>query len=156
MLKNCIFGRQLVQNQTSLTCKMSQFLGDLLGKQSPFTLISEELPLKFSARSRPFWQEADAHKKYCFRFQPSSVKCHIFKVISLRKLSLFTFIKTELPFIFFARSGPFWQEAEALKKYCSRFQSSDLGYGHFSRVGTLFPEKFFYHFDTISRYHNYL
>ena len=37
----------------------------------------------------------------------------------------------------FQRSA-FWQEEEALKKYC--FQSSDIWKGHFSWVGTLFKE----------------
>ena len=82
------FGLQLVQNQVSLPCKMSKFL-----------------------------------------------------VISLGKLGSFTLISTELPFIFSARSGPFWQDAEALKNYSFRFQPSDLGQGHFSQVRTLFPEK---------------
>ena len=58
--------------------KSHNFLMLSLGKLSSFTLISTELPLIFSAGSGPFWQEVGAIKKYCFRFQPSSVKCHNF------------------------------------------------------------------------------
>ena len=87
-----------------------------LGKLSSFTLISTQLPLIFSAGSGPFWQEVGAIKKYCFRFQPSSVKCHNVQMLSLGKLSSFTLISTELPLIFSAESGPVWQEVEALKK----------------------------------------
>ena len=43
------------------------------------------------------------------------------------KLISFIFISTELPLIFSAGSGPFWQEGEALKKNCFHFQPSDLG-----------------------------
>ena len=67
------FGRQLVQNQVSLPCKMSKFLVISLGKLGSFTLISTELPSIFSARSRPFWQEAEALKKYCYCFKPSDL-----------------------------------------------------------------------------------
>ena len=113
------------------------------GKNCPLNL---KLPLTMVVQSHifqrsAFWQEAEALKKYCFRFQPSSVKCHNFQVISLGKISSLTLSSTELPSIFFAGSRPFWQEAEVLKKYCFRFQPSALGQGNFSWVGTLFPEK---------------
>ena len=141
-------------SQSKIKCpypvKCHNFKVISLGKLGSFTLISTELSLIFSAGSGPFWQEADVLKEHCFRFQPSSVKYHNCQVILLGKLSSFTLISTELPLIFSAGSGPFWQEAEVLKKYCSRFQSSDLGQGHF------FRRIFFYHFDTISEYHNYL
>merc|ERR1711954_227405 len=72
------FGRQLVQNQVSLPCKMSQFLGDFT-RQTWFIYIDfNRAFLIFTAKSGPFWQEAEALKEHCFCFQPSSVKCHNF------------------------------------------------------------------------------
>ena len=98
---------QFIYIDSNRKCQNVQVLS--LCKLSSFTLFSTELPLIFSAGSRPFWQEAEALKKYCFRFQPSSIKYHNFKVISLIKLSSYTLISTELPLIFSAGSGPFWQ-----------------------------------------------
>ena len=135
---------QFIYIDSNRKCQNVQVLS--LCKLSSFTLFSTELPLIFSARSRPSCQEVDVLKKYCFRFQPSSVTCHNFQVISLGKLSSFTSISTERPLIFSARSSPFWQEAEALKKYCLCFQPSDLGQGQFSQIGTLFLEKIGEHF----------
>ena len=63
---------------------------------------------------------------------PYPVKGQNFQMISLGKFSSFTLISTELPLIFSARSGPFWQEAKALKKH-SCFQPSDLGQAGFSQ-----------------------
>ena len=130
---------QFIYIDSNRKCQNFQVIS--LCKLSSFTLILTELPLIFSAGSRPFWQEAGALKKYCFCFMPPSVKCHNFQVISLGKLSSYTLISTQLPLIFSATSRPFWQEAEALKKYCLCFQPSDLGQGQFSQIGTLFPEK---------------
>ena len=125
-------------SQSKIKCpypvKCHNFKVISLGKLGSFTLISTELSLIFSARSRPFWQEADVLKEHCFRFQPSSVKCQNFQVISLGKLSSFKFFSTELPFIFSARSGPFWQEVEALKKYCFRFKPSSVKYHNFQVI----------------------
>ena len=122
---------EAVSPKSSVKCHNLQSIS--LGKLSSFTLISTELPLIFSAGSGPFWQEAEAFKKYCFCFQPSSVKCENFQVISQGKISSFTLISTELPLIFFAGSRPFRQEAEVLKKSCFCFQPLHLGQGHFAR-----------------------
>ena len=106
-------------SQSKIKClfpvKCRNFQVISLAKLSSLTLISTELPLIFSSESRPFCQEAEVLTKNCFRFQPSSVKCQNFQLISLGKLSSFKLISTELPFILSARSGPFWQEVEALR-----------------------------------------
>ena len=120
---------------SSVKCQNVQVIS--LGILSSFMFFSTELPFIFSAGSGPFWQEVEALKKYCFRFKPSSVKYQNFQVISLGKLSSYKFFSTELPLIFSAGSRPFWEEVEALKQYCFCFQPSDIGWGHFSRVGTL-------------------
>ena len=57
---------------------------------------------------------------------PYPVKFHNFQVISQGKLSSFTLISTELPLIFSAGSGPFWQEAEALEEHCFGSQPSSV------------------------------
>ena len=112
---------------------MSQFQVISLGNLCSFTLISTELPLIFSARSGPFWQEVEALRVLLLL---QALKCNIsqyFLVISPGKLSSFTFISKELPLISSASSRPFWQEADVLQKLCFCFQPSDLGQGHFSR-----------------------
>ena len=144
-----------IHNQVSLPCKRSQFLDDIT-RQTQFIYIDfNRASLNIFHRKRTFLAGSGSTKKYCFCFKPSRVKCPILQVISLGKLSSFTLISTQLPLIFYARSGPFWQNAQALEKYCFHFQPSNLGQAQFSQVGTLFLEKIFNFFDTSSDNLNY-
>ena len=57
--------------------QMSHFLGDFTRQTKIIYIEFNRASIIFSARSGAFWQEVQALKKYCFRFQPSSITCHI-------------------------------------------------------------------------------